>query len=260
MLWLGSIITVFSIMMVSLCKQYWQFILAQGVLLGIGNTLLVCPAIALVGQSFKTKLALAVGVTIAGSSLGGVIWPIVVNALLQKPDIGFGWTLRIVGFIMIPILVFTCIFARPPITQRKEIQYSKEKPTKPPSSAWDWSIVARKQTLFTACGFFFIYFGMFMPLFYTTEYTLSRGFSSNLSFYTVSILNGASLFGRIIPGMVADKYGRFNLCIAMTIFSGIIALCWTAVTSVAGIVMFSLAYGFTSGVSYLLTEVIRKCL
>lgn len=249
MLWLGSTTTVFSLMMISLCKEYWQFILAQGVLLGIGNTLLVCPAIALVGQSFKKKLALALGVTIAGSSLGGVIWPVVVHALLQKPNIGFGWTLRIAGFIMIPILVFSCMFARPPLKPKKDLQDTKDNKAKPSRPAWDWSIVARKQTLFTACGFFFIYFGMFMPFFYTTEYALAQGFSSNLSFYTVSIINGASLFGRIIPGMVADKYGRFNLCIAMTTFSGIIALCWTTVTSVAGIVMFSLAYGFTSGVS-----------
>ncbi|KUL84175.1 hypothetical protein ZTR_07209 [Talaromyces verruculosus] len=247
MLWLGSTTTVFSIMMISICKEYWQFILAQGVLLGIGNTLLVCPAIALVGQSFKKKLALALGVTIAGSSLGGVIWPVVVHALLQKPNIGFGWTLRIAGFIMIPILVFSCIFARPPLTPKKNLQHSTDNGTKLSRPAWDWSIVTRKQTLFTACGFFFIYFGMFMPFFYTTEYALAQGFSSNLSFYTVSIINGASLFGRIIPGMVADKYGRFNLCIAMTTFSGIIALCWTTVTSVGGIVMFSLAYGFTSG-------------
>ncbi|RAO72525.1 uncharacterized protein BHQ10_008537 [Talaromyces amestolkiae] len=247
MLWLGSTTTVFSIMMISLCKEYWQFILAQGVLLGIGNTLLVCPAVALVGLSFKKQVALALGVTIAGSSLGGVIWPVVVHALLEKPNIGFGWTLRITGFIMIPILVFSSMFARPPITPKKDLQDSKNNGTKPSRPAWDWSIVARKQTLFTAFGFFLIYFGMFMPFFYTTEYALAQGFSSNLSFYTISIINGASLFGRIIPGMVADKYGRFNLCIAMTAFSGIIALCWTTVTSVGGIVMFSLAYGFTSG-------------
>lgn len=254
MLWLGSTTTVFSIMMISLCKENWQFILAQGVLLGIGNTLLLCPAIALVGQSFKKQVALALGVTIAGSSLGGVIWPVVVHALLQKPNIGFGWTLRIAGFIMIPILVFSSIFSRPPITPKKDLQDSKDNGTKPSRPAWDWSIVARKQTLFTAFGFFLIYFGMFMPFFYTTEYALAQGFSSNLSFYTVSIINGGSLFGRIIPGMVADKYGRFNLCIAMTAFSGIIALCWTTVTSVGGVVMFSLAYGFTSGVSPLFTK------
>ena len=250
MLWLGSATTVFSIMMMSLCKQYWQFILAQGVLLGIGNTLLLCPAIAVVGQYFKKKLALAVGVTIAGSSLGGVIWPVALHALLQKPDVGFEWTLRIAGFIMIPILIFSCIFARPPLmSKERNLNKGKSGDTKPSQPAWDWSIVARKQTIFTACGFFFVYFGMFMPFFYTTEYALAQGFSSNLSFYTISIINGASLFGRIIPGMMADRYGRFNLCIVMTVLSGVIALCWTTVTSVAGIVMFSLAYGFTSGVS-----------
>lgn len=263
MFWLGSIITVFAIMMMSLCKEYYQFILAQGILLGIGNTLLLCPAVALVGKYFRRKMALAVGVTIAGSSLGGVIWPVVVHALLQKPSIGFGWTMRIAGFIMLPILVVSSIIARPPLTPKApQVQGSgndgEHKAAKPARPAWDWSLVTKPEMVFTALGFFFVYFGMFMPFFYTTSYSLAYGFSSNLSFYTVSIINGASLFGRVLPGIVADRYGRFNLCFAMTMLSGIIALCWTKATSVAGIVLFSIAYGFTSGVSLASSVIVPK--
>ena len=35
MCWAGAIGTVFSIMMTSLCKEFYQFLLAQGILLGI---------------------------------------------------------------------------------------------------------------------------------------------------------------------------------------------------------------------------------
>ncbi|KAH8689889.1 putative MFS monocarboxylate transporter [Talaromyces proteolyticus] len=240
MFWAGSTLTVFSLMMISLCRKYWQFILAQAILLGIANACLVCPAVALIGQYFKKRRAVALGVTIAGSSLGGVIWPIVVHQLLQKPNIGFGWTMRIAGLIMLPILAVSSIIARPPILPK-----TMGEPLKKP--AWDWTVVNTKEMLFTASGFFLIYFGMFTPFFFTTSYAIESGFSTNLAFYTVSLINGASLFGRILPGLVADRYGRFNLCIIMTVFSGIIALCWTTVTSAAGIVIFSLAYGFSSG-------------
>lgn len=64
------------------------------------------------------------------------------------------------------------------------------------------------------------------------------------------MLNGASLFGRIIGGILADKYGRFNVCIVFTILSGVVCLCWTKATSVAGLVVFAVAYGFASGVSF----------
>lgn len=249
MLLVGSFLVVLSIMMMSLCKTLWQFILAQGVLLGIGETLLLCPAIALIGQHFKKRLAVAVGCTIGGSSLGGVLWPIIVHSLLESTNVGFGWAMRICGFIMLPILSAACVVTRSPV----KAQNSQKAGPKPP---WDWSLVMKREMLLTACGFFFVYFGMFMPFFYTTDYALSKGFSSNLSFYTISIVNGASLFGRILPGMVADKYGRFNLIIIMTALAGVIACCWTAVNSIAGLVSFCITYGFTSGVSNTLSTLI----
>jgi MFS family permease len=238
-------------MMISLCRKYWELILAQGVLLGIGNAFLVCPALALVGQYFMKRRAVAIGVTIAGSSLGGVVWPIVVHELIQKPNIGFPWTMRISGFIMLPILAVSSVIARPPLASKPTGDQDQDQKQSPPSPAWDWAIVNKKEMLLTAFGFFLTYFGMFTPFFFVTSYAIQYGFSSNLAFYTISMINGASLFGRILPGMVADRYGKFNLCILMIALSGIIALCWTTVTSVAGLVIFSLAYGFCSGVSLL---------
>ncbi|QKX60182.1 uncharacterized protein TRUGW13939_07325 [Talaromyces rugulosus] len=245
MFWLGSLINIFSMMMISLCRKYWELILAQGVLLGVGNAFLVCPALALVGQYFMKRRAVAIGVTIAGSSLGGVVWPIVVHELIQKPNIGFPWTIRISGFIMLPILAVSSIIARPPLVSKPTGDQAQKQ--SPPSPAWDWAIINKKEMLLTAFGFFFTYFGMFTPFFFVTSYAIQHGFSSNLAFYTISMINGASLFGRILPGMVADRYGKFNLCVLMIALSGIIALCWTTVTSVAGLVIFSLAYGFCSG-------------
>ncbi|KAL1979612.1 hypothetical protein VTN96DRAFT_5452 [Rasamsonia emersonii] len=246
MFWLGSIATAFSMMMTSLCKEFWQFILAQGILLGLSMTLLVCPAVALVSQYFRKRRAVAVGVTVAGSSIGGVVWPIIVNELLKKPNIGFGWTMRISGFIMLVILVVSSIIARSPEKQNKS-DAEKQQSTPAGNRKWDWTIVKTPAMLLTALGFFFNYLGMFSPFFFVTSYAVTRGFSQNLAFYTVSILNGGSFFGRVLPGLVADRYGKFNLCIIMTAFSGIIALCWTTATSVAGLVIFSAAYGFASG-------------
>jgi len=248
MFYTGSLSTVFSIMMTSLCKELYQFILAQGILLGISMAMICCPMVTIISQHFKRQRAAAVGMVIAGSSLGGVIWPIVVHELLQKPNIRFGWTMRIVGFIMLPILGVSCISARPPESSESTDKENRNNQKKSAQKI-DWSILRNPVLHLTCLAFFIIYFGMFAPFFFTTSYAISKGFSSNLSFYSISILNGASLFGRIIPGIVADRYGKFNCCILATGFSGIIALCWTSVESVAGLVVFAAAYGFSSGVS-----------
>lgn len=252
MLCVGSVGSVFSIMMASLCHKFYQFLLAQAVSMGMFMSLLVAPSVAIVGQYIKVKRGAAMGIVIAGSSLGGVVWPIVINVLLKDDSVGFGWTMRIVGFIMIPLLAIACICCRPPLEQAQaqisdreaqpqQIKNEKRRP--------DFSILKKTEMRLLCLSFFTIYFGMFAPFFFITSYASAMGFSGDLAFYSVSILNGASMFGRILPGMVADKYGRFNFCILFTFLSGVIALCWTKATSVAGLVVFAAAYGFTSGVS-----------
>lgn len=72
--------------------------------------------------------------------------------------------------------------------------------------------------------------------------------SDNLSSYLLSILNAASIFGRILPGIIADKLGRFNVMITTTAFSAIIVLAlWLPSSGNAPILVFCILYGFSSG-------------
>jgi MFS family permease len=54
---------------------------------------------------FRKRRAIAGGLAIAGSSLGGVIFPIMVVHLL--PKVGFGWTMRICAFLILGLLIIT---------------------------------------------------------------------------------------------------------------------------------------------------------
>ena len=66
----GTILGVFGLMMVSICHTYWQFFLAQAIVVGIGFGLVFIPASAIINQWFTTKSAYAVGVATTGSSIG----------------------------------------------------------------------------------------------------------------------------------------------------------------------------------------------
>lgn len=92
-------------MMTSLCKEYYQFMLAQGVVGGIAMGFCMAPAVAATGQYFNKKRGAAIGLAVAGSSLGGVIFPIALSKMLYNPSIGFGWSIRILGFIMFALLI-----------------------------------------------------------------------------------------------------------------------------------------------------------
>jgi MFS family permease len=59
---------------------------------------------------FRAKRAIAGGLTSAGSSLGGVILPLMVQHLI--PQIGFGWTMRTCAFLILAFLTFALLTVR----------------------------------------------------------------------------------------------------------------------------------------------------
>lgn len=66
----GSFFSVFGQMMLSLCHNYWQILLAQGICVGIGGGMLCMIGNLIASQYFTTKLSTATGIAAAGSSLG----------------------------------------------------------------------------------------------------------------------------------------------------------------------------------------------
>lgn len=98
----GTFLVVFGTMMLSLCTEYYQVILSQAVCIGIGTGCLFIPGVAVLSTYFSTRLATAVGIAAAGSSIGGVIYPVAFYRL--QPAIGFPWAVRVLGFISLGTL------------------------------------------------------------------------------------------------------------------------------------------------------------
>lgn len=53
-----------------LCSRYWQLLLAQGMMVGLGSGLLFLPSIAVLPQYFEKRRALATGIDSSGSAIG----------------------------------------------------------------------------------------------------------------------------------------------------------------------------------------------
>ena len=65
------------------------------------------PSIACLSHWFRKKRAIAMGIAYSGSSMGGVLWPIIMSHILNNPNLGFKWALRIAGFInVLPQRIF----------------------------------------------------------------------------------------------------------------------------------------------------------
>jgi MFS family permease len=71
----------------------------------------------------------------------------------------------------------------------------------------------------------------------------------NLAGYKLAIINAASTFGRIIPGVLADKYARLNIFALGAFVTGIIVFCMSSATTNAALIVYSVAFGYWSGTS-----------
>ncbi|KAI9836008.1 MAG: hypothetical protein M1837_003542 [Sclerophora amabilis] len=232
----GSFMHVFGLMMTSISTQYYQFLLAQGICSPIGASAIFYPALSTVGTWFFKNRALAFGVIASGSSLGGVIFPIMVERLVE--EVGFGWAMRIAAFLILFMMVIANLTVR-----------SRIPPSPKPLNIMEFITPLKEPPFLLTClGSFLFFFGLFLPFNYIILQATSDGMSPGLASYLLSMLNAASLFGRIIPGYIADRIGRYNVMIVMTYFSAITVLAiWLPARSNAPTIIFAILYGFGSG-------------
>ena len=222
--------------MASLSTEYYQLLLSQGICSPIGASAVLYPAMSTVVTWFFKRRGLALGVMVSGSSLGGVLFPIMVQNLI--PRIGFPWTMRVCAFLILGLLSFASVSVR-----------SRIPPKHRPFSVMDFIRPFGEPAFATvSLGNFFRFLGPFTPFNYITLSAISLGMSINLSNYLVSLLNVGSIFGRIFPGWAADKLGRYNIQIAMCTISFIVNLAiWLPARGDTPIIVFVILYGIASG-------------
>lgn len=240
-IYIPSLGYILAIMMTSLCKEYYQFILAQGILGGMCVGLIFTPAIAVPNHYFRARIATAAGFIVASSSLGGILFPIIINNLLQS-SLGFGWTVRLCGFIVLAFLAIACATIKSRRLNNgdeKGAQQTKPKPG---------PLLRRPIYLASVFGTFFLTWGMFTPYFFLTSFAVKAGMGVSLASYLISILNAASFFGRVFTGLAADKVGRYNMLFLSAVSSAVLLFCWDKTdTANAAIIVFTVLYGFCSG-------------
>ena len=93
--------------MVSIASEYYQFFLAQSVVASIGASAVFNASLSSLVTWFFKRRALAYGIMVAGSSLGGVVLPIMMTRLIHQ--IGFPWMVRTMAFIFLVLLLTACL-------------------------------------------------------------------------------------------------------------------------------------------------------
>ncbi|KAK0443565.1 MFS general substrate transporter [Armillaria borealis] len=205
----GALLFLFSSFMLSLAKphEFYQFLLAQGFDMGMGMGCMFLPALSIMSHYSRRRRAVAMGIVVASGSVGGVIYPIILNKIFPREGLGFPWAVRFIAFINIAFLVVANLIMKPrwPTRKRTPVDMSQ--------------IIHDPPYWVTIVG-----------------YVVSR----------LPILNAGAAVGRFMPNFLADKYGPLNVIIPSGIISSGMLWALLGVRSVAGVALFGLVYGFVS--------------
>ncbi|KAJ7675950.1 MFS general substrate transporter [Mycena polygramma] len=234
----GSVIFIFSFFMLSITQagHYYQVFLSQGLGMGLGLALIFVPTCTLVSQHFKARKALAMGILSASAPMGGVIFTIMLNQMIHHGP-GFKWAIRAAAFLSTGCLVLAnfLVTLLPPA--------SSNPPTK---NALIKSLTTSVYLLTLLAGFI-AQLGTFFPTFYLQTFAQTHGFSNSLAFYAPVILNVATIFGRIIPNSLADRWGALEVYIVCVGANGLVGFAMLGAGNTAGLIVFSIFFGFFFG-------------
>ncbi|KAI8231488.1 MFS transporter asaE [Colletotrichum sp. SAR 10_99] len=229
----GTAMTSLGLFMLSLCTKYWQILLAQAFCVGIGSGLLGLTCVAVIPLYFQKRRMIATGIAATGSSLAGIVYPIMERRLIAS--IGFPWAVRVFAFIVTAsLLVCIAVMRLRPNRKRRGALFRLK-------HFHDIPYV-------TFCIAFALMIGsVYIPFFYADAYAIRLGVDESTSFYILSAMNAASLFGRLAPNWLADKYGGISIMMPCCLGSAVVLLLLRFAHGMPGLIAASVVYGFVSG-------------
>ncbi|KAI6782095.1 transporter-like protein [Emericellopsis cladophorae] len=246
------------------------YIALQGFLYALANTLLYYPILSVVSTWFDRRRGLSLGIVASGSSLGGIFWPLVVDALNEA--FGLKRTLQAVGLMpLVPLFIASFMikerFPDTKITLLRAFQrltqcftnaenksqrnttntvFATVSATTGTTTRGTFDSIRDPSYIALSIALFFIYGGMLIP-FNLIPVFAEENHHPDVAHVLLAICYSGSVVGRIGTGTLADYFGTFNMLCLMAVLTAALTACWVTMTSLPAMIAFAVLYGLFSG-------------
>ncbi|KAJ2696599.1 hypothetical protein H4218_004511 [Coemansia sp. IMI 209128] len=232
----GGLIMGLALIVASFCDTHvWKLLITQGFVFGVGASLVFIPAVSMPAQWFTGNRALAVGIVVAGSGIGGLWLTPATDHMIS--GLGTAWALRITGIIVFAVNSVASLFMRNRlVVQRRE-------------KIVDLSVLKDWRFLFIFGGGICGTTAYFTPLFLLPSFAIevlgkSNSFGTNL----ITIINAASTVGRVGTGQVAKSLGNINTLSLCTLLASLsVLVLWLPFETGGTVVASAIVYGLFCG-------------
>lgn len=168
---------------------------------------------------------------------------------LLIPRIGFRYTSLSVALVILVTLGISNIVLQRPTTSRAKRAFL------------DRSALIDVPYVLFVLGCVLTFLGLYTTFFYIATYAVEANVASqSMALYLVSILNGSSVFGRVLPNIpaVTQRLGPLNMMVVSIFSLALVVFCFNAGPNFAGLVVMVIVYGFFTGAFFTLQPTILE--
>jgi MFS family permease len=238
----GSVLLGLALVLASRSTTLRSFQLTYGLLVGLAASAFFAPMIATVTGWFETRRNLAVSLVSAGMGMA----PLTMSPLVSWLITHYGWRAAMfdVGVLAWVLLIPAALFVRrPPIT-------APTAATAPETQGQQVTVgraLTSPQFLILGFTFFLCCAAHSGPIFHVVSYAMWCGLGSLAAVSVYSVEGLAGLGGRLLLGVLADRYGAKRVLVCALLTQAIAIATYLKVNELrefyAVAVIFGVAYG-----------------
>lgn len=223
----GTIVLAIGVVLIAQATALWQIIALYATLIAFGYAFAATLAgQALAARWFPSRIGFAVGIVSQGSSLGGVIMPPLCTFLLQH----YGWrdaNMMLAGLVVVIVVPMVWLFVRFPREGELETpRVSRQAVPVASAPRGEWTTKrAFGDRIFWILGITFLcpaiaYYALQQNL---APFSAELGFKPQAAAALVSVFSAATIGGRFLFGLMADRvdpripYWIASACIGVSV-------------------------------------------
>ena len=218
----------------------WQFVLAQGLLIGLlGTSSSFAPLVADTSMWFTRRRGIAVAICASGNYLGGAVWPPVLQHFFDT--VGWRATFTGVGLFCVATMIPLAFVLRrkPPVLHSSgAIRYDGQKKIDiPPNTMFALLCVAG-----VSCCV-----AMSMPQVHIVAYCGDLGYGAARGAEMLSVMLAFGIVSRLASGWICDRIGGLRTLLLGSGLQGVALLMFLPFDGLASLYIVSAMFGLFQG-------------
>jgi MFS family permease len=238
----GALVLGAGYLVASQATSLWQFVLAQGLVVGVAGSASFAPLIADTSLWFSRRRGLAVSIISSGSYLAGTVWPPVVQHFIQT----LGWRRTYVG-----IAIF-CVASMVPLAMvlRRRSPLLAPAAAPPRAAAWSGQPLGMSpgalQAVLVIAGLSCCV-AMSMPQVHMVAYAGDLGHGAARGAQMLSLMLATGIVSRLASGWICDRIGGRRTLLLGSSLQAMALVLFLPFDGLASLYILSALFGLSQG-------------